>query len=208
MAVRQRKRENKRLREWWRVGMADRWELRLSEGEQEILGRKDCVLHKCYLCSTYLKKRTTKMNLIINRYKTKKCSINNVSTKTTLYREVRSWIDTHTRGWVPVMSSTVPVGTLSLLPSSFLYSLASLYLSISVVIVGKPGSGWKEERRRRKKKKEEEEDQEAERLYTNKDFPISFHLRQQVHFTPWGFLASLFIHWYQQWYSKGAVDMV
>lgn len=74
-----------------------------------------------------------------------------------------------------MMSLTVPVGTLSLLPSPFLSPPASLYLSISVVTVRKPGSGRKEESQGRKKQKEEEEDEEAEQLYTNQDYPEYFH---------------------------------
>lgn len=89
-----------------------------------------------------------------------------------------------------MMSLNVLVGTLSLLPPPSLSPPASLHLSISVVIVRKPGSGRKEERQRRKKKKkkeEEDENKEVKQLYANQDFPeyytASFHLRQQVHFT-------------------------
>lgn len=67
-----------------------------------------------------------------------------------------------------MMSLTVLVGTLSLLPS--LSPPASLYLSPSVVMVRKSGSGRKEERQRRKKKQEEEDDERVEQLFANQNF--------------------------------------
>lgn len=75
-----------------------------------------------------------------------------------------------------MMSLTVLVGTLSLLPSSSLSLPASLHLSICVVTVRGAGSGRKEKSLSRKKKKEEEEeDEETEHLYTNQDPPEYFH---------------------------------
>lgn len=92
-----------------------------------------------------------------------------------------------------MMSLTVLVGTLCLLPSPplpfpSLAPPASLYLSISVVMVRKSGSGRKEERQRRKKKKEEEDDNEGvKQLYANQNFPLDSVLP----FTTAGTLYSL-----------------
>lgn len=75
-------------------------------------------------------------------------------------------LNRHQGGCVAMMSSTVPVGTHSLLPLLFLSPPASLCLSTSVIIVRKPGSGRKEDRQTREENREEEVDQ----LYTNQDF--------------------------------------